>query len=156
MTDLSLPYRPNVCMLITNPNKLIFLGKRTGEANHWQFPQGGEEEGLTQIENVYKELEEELGADRDLFNIVKKLNHTHEYIWETPPNYAIGKWKGQSQTFWLVEFLGTDKDIQLNRHTPEFMSFRWVSIEEVYQLADKRRLKGYQGALEEISKQKTP
>src|SRR5262245_38788123 len=103
---MSLPFRPNVCMLLLNKDNLIFLGERHGNPGVWQFPQGGVEEGLSLEENVIKELHEEVGADKELFKIIKKLNAKHEYDFRTVPEYAKGVWRGQSQTFWAVRFEG--------------------------------------------------
>ncbi|RMG44185.1 MAG: NUDIX domain-containing protein [Candidatus Dadabacteria bacterium] len=144
-----LPYRPNVCMLIYNPEYRLFLGERYGEAGIWQFPQGGAEAELSLEENVKKEIKEELGLTDDKFRIVKKLNATNRYDWENPPEYARGKWRGQDQTFWLVEFSGADSDINVATESPEFMNWRWATLQEVRELAEPRRLKGYLKALNE-------
>ena len=150
MNNEKLPLRPNVCMVVLNQDGLIFLAERKGETGKWQFPQGGVEPGLTLEENVVKELTEELGAKAELFRIVRKLEATNDYEFLRPPDYAKGRWGGQSQTFWLVEFLGTDADIDLNAHNPEFMAFQWCSSEEVLKKAEPVRLAGYNKALSEI------
>lgn len=150
MTPNTLPLRPNVCMIVLNSAGLIFLGQRHGEAGKWQFPQGGAEPDLSLEENVLRELTEELGAPRDLFAIIKKLNSTHEYEFMRPPDYAKGRWRGQSQTFWLVQFRGADSDINLKAHIPEFDDFKWCTLEEVRKLSEPIRLKGYDKALTEV------
>lgn len=145
-----LPFRPNVCMLVYNQSRRLFLGERNGKPGVWQFPQGGAEEGLSPEENVLRELEEELGAAAPLFKIRTQLKSRHEYEFEVVPEYARGKWRGQSQTFWLVEFLGTDLDIVLDRNEPEFMGWRWCTIEEVKALAEPKRVAGYLNPLKEL------
>lgn len=147
-----LPLRPNVCMLVHNASFQLFLGERLGEPGVWQFPQGGAVKRLSLEENVIKELNEELGADKELFKIVTKLEATHAYRWEQPPKYAIGKWSGQSQTFWVVKFLGEDCDIELDRYDPELSDWRWCTPDEVRSLADPKRLPGYLKPLEEFEK----
>ncbi|MDZ4786866.1 MAG: NUDIX domain-containing protein [bacterium] len=147
-----LPLRPNVCMLVFNEEGKLFLGERKGEPNIWQFPQGGAEKGLSLEENVYKELSEELGASKKHFEIVKKLKATHEYNFKHPPAYAKNKWRGQSQTFWLVKFLGKDTELDLAKHNPEFMDFKWCSLAQVRKLADPIRVSGYENALKEAAK----
>ncbi len=148
----NLPLRPNVCMLVFNNERKFFLGEREAEPGVWQFPQGGVEADLSLEENVLKELNEELGADPSLFKIEKKLRATHEYDFKKPPAYAIGKWRGQSQTFWLVHFKGKDKDIRLDLYEPEFMNWRWCSTAEVKKLAEPKRLPGYLKPLEEAQR----
>jgi len=137
-------------MLVYNAGKQLFLGERYDSPNIWQFPQGGVEEGTPLEENVVRELHEELGLSREHIGKLTRLSATHTYDWERPPDYARGKWRGQSQTFWLVQFVGGEKDIRLNAHpTPEFMAWRWVSPAEVEALAEPRRLVGYRPALKE-------
>ncbi len=137
-------------MLVYNAEKRLFLGERFGSPNIWQFPQGGVEEGATLEENVVRELNEELGLKPAHIGTLRRLSTTHEYEWERPPEYAVGKWRGQSQTFWLVQFVGHDQDIHLTAHeTPEFMAWRWVAPGEVESLAEPRRLGGYRPALQE-------
>lgn len=148
MTEQKLPLRPNVCMLVYNADGLLFLGERAGAKNSWQFPQGGVEEEYSLEENVLRELEEELGADRSLFSITRKLHATHQYLWDEIPEHYRGKWSGQTQTFWLVQFMGVDADISLDQH--ELMNWRWCTSQEVKTLAEPKRIPGYIQPLREF------
>ena len=111
MPKRKLPLRPNVCMLLYNKKGELFLGERINKRAHWQFPQGGAEKRYSLRENVVRELKEELGIPRRTLGSIRKLAATHEYDWAKIPAYASGKWRGQSQTFWMVEFVGNDSDI---------------------------------------------
>lgn len=142
-----LPYRPNVCMILLQGGK-IFLGERTGSPGSYQFPQGGREEGTLE-ENALRELEEELGARQELFQILALLDAVNRYDFQRTPDYAKGKWRGQEQRFVVVKFLGEDKDITLQAQCPEFDSFRWVHLEELPSLVENIRYPGYVQALEE-------
>ena len=82
--------------------------------------------------------------------IHRKLKTTHKYDFVKIPDYAVGKWRGQDQTFWLLEFTGTDKDINLMRFHPEFGQYLWCTPDEVRQTAEEKRLPGYLPALEEF------
>lgn len=144
-----LPLRPNVCMLVFNNQGKFLLGEREGEAGIWQFPQGGVEPQFSLEENVLKELHEELGADPICFQIESRLSATHEYNFDKPPKHAVGKWRGQSQTFWLVRFLGADTDIRLDRFEAEFSDWRWCSRKEIQELAEPKRWPGYVKPIEE-------
>lgn len=150
MKSKKLPYRPNVCMLLLNKNGKLFLGERNGEPGVWQFPQGGAEKEFTLEENVLKELHEETGADKKHFKIIKKLKSRHRYKFDKVPKYARGKWCGQSQTFWLVKYLGKNSNFKLKRFKPEFMDYCWCSINEVLDLTEPKRLKGYRKVLKEL------
>ena len=45
-----------------------------------------------------------------------------------------GKFKGQEQTWFLIKFLGEDKEINLQQKHPEFKDWKWVLIEELENL----------------------
>jgi putative (di)nucleoside polyphosphate hydrolase len=145
-----LPYRPNVCLLIVNKDKKLFLGQRYGFEDVWQFPQGGVDDGDTAASAALREAAEELGADKKHFKIIKQLEATHSYDFRNTPDYAVGKWRGQSQTFWLIEFNGTDGDIDLARYHQEFAAFCWCSAADVREQAEPVRLPGYLAPLEEF------
>jgi putative (di)nucleoside polyphosphate hydrolase len=144
-----LPLRPNVCLLILNKERNLFLGQRSGASAVWQFPQGGVEHGSLE-ENALREAHEEMGVDLNLLRVLQKLSATHEYDFANPPEYARGVWRGQSQTFWLLEFLGVDADIKLDRFEPEFSSFAWCPPAEVLGRVEERRRKGYEAPLREV------
>ena len=151
MPPKQLPLRPNVCMLLYNAQGRLFLGERLGKTGHWQFPQGGAEPKYTLKENVIRELREELGIKKRHIGKIKKLSSRHEYEWRTPPAYAMNRWRGQKQTFWLIEFTGEDADIDLAGYKePEFQAWRWCSVTEVRRRAASFRLAGYRGALREF------
>jgi len=147
---MKLPLRQNVCMLVYNSQYRLFLGERHGETGLWQLPQGGVEEEESLEENVLRELEEELGAEREKFQIVRQLESKHEYDWDKAPDYAKDKWRGQSQTFWVVKFRGLDSDINLETEHPEFSSFMWATTEEIVQTAESKRVAGYKRPLAEF------
>ena len=145
----TLPLRPNVCLLIKNREGKLFLAERAGSPGIWQFPQGGAEPELTLEENALKEAHEELGVGRAKLRVIKQLRATHSYEFDKAPAYAVGKWRGQAQTFWLLEFVGKDEEIDPSRGG-ELTKWKWCTITEVKELAEPKRLAGYAAALEEV------
>lgn len=143
--------RPNVCLLIFNRKGKLFLGERLGQPGHWQFPQGGVEPGASLRVNVLRELREETGIKKEQTGAITKLRARYSYLWKRIPKYAKDRWIGQKQSFWLVEFIGRDSDIDLTSVSePEFMSWRWCAPRTVRKLAAPERLAGYEDALEEF------
>ena len=146
---MTLPLRPNVCMILLNQEGRIFLGERSHQPGHWQFPQGGVESAWSLEENAIRELNEELGIPVSSLKIIKQLNGIHEYEWGEAPSYAMGKWRGQSQRFMLLEFTGDDSEIDLSIED-ELSDWRWCSVKELRRLADPRRIRGYEKILPEV------
>lgn len=152
MSHLSnkLPLRPNVCMLLFNRVGQLFLAERHGFPGVWQFPQGGVDAAESLEDNVLRELQEELGLQKDKLQICLRCQATNDYEFVDPPGYAKGKWRGQSQSFWLVKFLGSDSDINLAQPEQELMAWRWCSPDEVLKLAEVKRIPGYIGPISEF------
>lgn len=146
----TLPYRKNVCLLIMNCEQKLFLGERAGSPGIWQLPQGGVSDHGTEAQAALEEAVEELGADRESFTIIKKLMATHRYDFREPPAYAVGKWRGQEQSFWLLSFNGSDNAIDLGKYQQEFSSYCWCSVSEVRLRAEALRLPGYLAPLLEV------
>jgi putative (di)nucleoside polyphosphate hydrolase len=138
-------------MLVYNRKGQLFLGERLGKPGHWQFPQGGVEPEETLKENVRRELREEIGITKEHIGAITKLRARNSYLWKRVPDYAKGRWAGQRQTFWLVEFIGRDSDIDLSSaEEPEFSRWRWCAVRTVRRLAASERLPGYEKALGEF------
>ena len=149
--NTTLPFHPNVCLIILNRHRRIFLGERLNNPGEWQLPQGGIDAGSTPSESALREASEELGAPEHLFTIVRQLKATHQYDFPEPvPPYARGVWRGQRQTFWLLNFAGEEGDIDLAAHEAEFRAYQWCSLEQIPLIAAPHRLGGYQGALTEV------
>ena len=148
--DKKLPLRTNVCILLQNSDGDLWLGERLGSKNEWQFPQGGAKKKYSLEENVLRELEEELGLLENNLKIEKKLDVTHEYDWVKTPEYAMGRYRGQSQTFWLVSFTGRDSDINIKTEHPEFMDWKWCDPKNVLETVHPIRVEGYKKALNEL------
>lgn len=139
MSNLS--YRSNVCMVVRK-SQSVLLGCRIDRHHRspsWQLPQGGVEgeDGVLpadsplltleiQRESVFRELEEELGMEKHNLRIITKLDFSYSYDFDRIPSYAVGTWRGQKQTYWLVDYLGTDEEIVLDKHHQEFSAWKWV------------------------------
>jgi putative (di)nucleoside polyphosphate hydrolase len=64
-------YRANIGIVIANEKKQILLAKRYKQ-DAWQLPQGGIDKGETELEALYRELEEEVGLAPEHVSILAK------------------------------------------------------------------------------------
>ena len=64
-------YRPNVGIILLNKDNEVFWGKRVRE-HSWQFPQGGIDRGESPEEAMFRELEEEIGLQREHVQLDRK------------------------------------------------------------------------------------
>lgn len=145
-----LAYRPNVCMLVYNRRYQLWIGERYG-ASTWQFPQGGVDQGSTPQDTVTRELCEELGVEPAHLGSILLLEATHRYDFLRTPARWANKWRGQEQTFWAVQFLGKDSDVDVKRHhPPEFNRWQWCSAEAVLEKVEPIRRPGYEQPVREF------
>lgn len=146
-----LPLRPNACIFLLNSEHKLLIALRVNSNNEWQLPQGGIEPSMSIEENVLREIEEEVGIPPKKVKIIKRLDVIHEYEFKDPPNYAKSRWRGQSQSFWVVRFLGNDSDIVLDSHHEiEFIDYAWINLGELLEKCAPIRRSGYAKAIAEI------
>ena len=133
MENKRLPLRIGVGAILINKEKKIFVGKRKDHPNNdkWQMPQGGVNEGEDLLSAMRRELEEETSVKS--IKILKELDDWTVY---ELPDYLLGKiWKGkyrgQRQKWFVIRFLGHDKDINLNTSKPEFIEWKWTNIDDL-------------------------
>lgn len=121
--------RQNVLAVITNSDGKLLIIKNKRFKNHWQFPQGGIKTGESPEQAVVREVSEEIGCAPNLLKIIQQLSETHSYIWP-PYGQLLKGYKGQRQTAFIMEFIGNDNDIDINK-SHEAEAFQWVEKDEV-------------------------
>jgi putative (di)nucleoside polyphosphate hydrolase len=127
-----LPYRPCVGIMLFNQDGKVFVGKRIDQTvEGWQMPQGGIDKGETPREAALRELGEEVGTNKAAI-----LGEMEDWVTYDLPEHLIGvafhgKYKGQRQKWFALRFTGSDSDIDLTAHEPEFSDYRWVSLDEL-------------------------
>lgn len=128
-------YRSGVGIMIINKDKKIFVGKRIdNHSDAWQMPQGGIDSGEDEEIAMKRELKEETGISDIHIRLVSK-SHGHLYYnlpYRLQKKFWGGKYLGQKQKWYLVEFLGDDvRDININTENAEFSEWRWVDTAEL-------------------------
>ncbi len=130
----ALPYRPCVGVMLVNPAGQVFTGQRI-DRDHaaWQMPQGGIDAGEDVRTAALRELREETGvtADKVRIEAVTRAPIAYDLPPEVVPTIWKGRFRGQSQTWVLLRFLGTDADIDLDRPHPEFAAWRWSAPDDL-------------------------
>lgn len=134
MDASTLPYRPCVGVVLTNPAGLIFAGRRIDSAAPaWQMPQGGIDKDEKPRAAALRELTEETGVAPSAVEVLAKTPDWLTY--DLPPELLGkvwgGKYRGQRQKWFLMRFLGSDSDIDITREHPEFSEWRWIGADEM-------------------------
>ena len=133
----SLPYRPAAAVMLLNSEGKVFVAQRIDNAlDAWQMPQGGLDRGEAPEAGALRELEEETGIPPRLVEVLGRA--PGELLYELPPELVgklwRGKYRGQSQHWFVMRFLGTDADIDLDTPEPEFRAWKWVDASELVDL----------------------
>ncbi len=147
-----LPYRLGVGLVIFQSDKKIFTGRRLDNTSAWQMPQGGMDENEVPLETAYREMFEETGISKDKVSLVRITKKWYRYDLPSgiQSNFWGGKYRGQSQKWFLFEFIGEDTDINISTKTPEFCEWRWSSIDDLIEKIVPFKMELYKKVLEEF------
>jgi putative (di)nucleoside polyphosphate hydrolase len=116
----------------------------------WQMPQGGIDAGETPQQAALRELYEETGTDKA--EIIAETRGWLHYDLPAPIATTAwgGRYRGQRQKWFLMQFAGQDSDIDLTRHEAEFDLWKWVPPTELPGLIVDFKRSLYQAVLDEF------
>jgi putative (di)nucleoside polyphosphate hydrolase len=151
-------FRANVGIVLIRDDRQVLLGGRTG-GRGWQFPQGGVRRNETPEQALYRELQEEIGLERD---DVEMLASTRNWLrYRLPRQYVRRNTDppciGQKQRWFLLRLTSSEDRVRFDATgEPEFESSRWVDywtpVREVIYF--KRAV--YARALDELARRAFP
>ncbi len=138
--------------MLNNENK-VFVAKRIDNPkNFWQMPQGGVDEDENYYEAALRELKEETSIAS--VELIQEINKKLTYIL---PNHLIGiiwkgRFKGQTQKWFVMRFIGNESEININTKNPEFLDWKWIDLEDLTKIAVNFKLDVYKHLRQEVSK----
>jgi putative (di)nucleoside polyphosphate hydrolase len=144
-------YRKGVGIMVLNNDKKILVGKRIdNKSDAWQMPQGGLDCGEDELNCALRELYEETGI-KD----VQFLKESSKYYYYNLPYFLQkkfwgGKYLGQKQKWFLMNFIGDDKLINVMTDHPEFSDFKWITQEELIKSVVRFKRKLYEDVVKEF------
>ena len=148
-------YRPCVGIVLIN-NGSIFAGQRLDyKSDAWQMPQGGIEKNESPIRAAIRELKEETGIKKKHIKIILESKNWINYDLpkELIPKLWNGKFVGQSQKWFAMEFLGSDSDVNINTKNPEFSKWQWMTKNKLLNSIVPFKKRVYENILSQFSAQ---
>ena len=148
-----LPYRSGVGIVVLNKNNKVFVARRIDNPkNFWQMPQGGVDKNEDFLTAAFRELDEETSIKS--VELIKELDG---FITYNLPDHLLGiiwkgKYKGQTQKWFVMRFIGEDSEININTKHPEFLEWKWVEISEITKLVVNFKLDLYQEVQRKVEK----
>jgi putative (di)nucleoside polyphosphate hydrolase len=117
-------------MLVDRAGRAL-VGRRSDiAAPAWQMPQGGIDPGEDPRAAALRELKEEIGTDK-----AEIVAESEGWLAYDLPDGLQGRWagrfRGQTQKWFLARFTGTDRDIDLGAGEREFDEWRWLPLDEL-------------------------
>ena len=148
-----LPYRSGVGIVVLNKNNKVFVARRIDNPkNFWQMPQGGVDKNEDFLTAAFRELDEETSIKS--VELIKELDG---FITYNLPDHLLGiiwkgKYKGQTQKWFVMRFIGEDSEININTKHPEFLEWKWVELSEITKLVVNFKLDLYQEVQRKVKK----
>ncbi len=147
-------YRSGVGAILLNRDKKIFVGKRIdNNSDAWQMPQGGVDAGENEDLALFRELKEEIGVSSKNLVITNKSRGYYYYNlpYKLQKKFWGGKFLGQKQRWYVVNFVGADNEINVCTENPEFSEWKWIEKEKIIDAIVAFKRKMYEDLLKEFA-----
>jgi putative (di)nucleoside polyphosphate hydrolase len=148
----NLPLRLGVGIVLLNSDNKVFVGKRIDNpVNFWQMPQGGVDDNESLLYAANRELKEETGVESVKF--IKEIDNWLTY--ELPKNLLgkiwKGKYRGQKQKWFIMRFVGDEKEINIKTKNAEFIEWKWIDINQLLNVVVRFKFDVYKSIVKELN-----
>jgi len=148
----NLPLRLGVGVVLLNSDNKVFVGKRIDNpVNFWQMPQGGVNVNENFLYAANRELKEETGVKST--KLIKEIDNWLTY--ELPKNLLgkiwKGKYRGQKQKWFIMRFVGDEKEINIKTKNAEFKEWKWIDANQLLNVVVRFKHDVYKTIVKEIN-----
>ena len=147
-----LPLRNGVGIVLLNSENKVFVAKRIDNPkNFWQMPQGGVDKNETFYTAALRELKEETSIVS--VKLIEEIQDKFTYVL---PDHLIGiiwkgKFKGQKQKWFIMRFVGNEKEINIKTKNAEFKEWKWIDVNQLINVVVNFKLDVYKSIVKELN-----
>ena len=123
-------FRAGVGAVLINQKGEVLAFERINIKDAWQFPQGGLEIDEKPLGAIYRELTEETSILPQQLKLIDTYPEWLAYELDHDKQ-SLRTGRGQVQKWFLFEFIGQDKDINIKTQEPEFGSYAWMTMDKL-------------------------
>ena len=123
-------FRAGVGAVFINQKREVLAFERINIKDAWQFPQGGLEIDEKPLDAIYREITEETGILPQHLKLIDTYPEWLAYELDHDKQ-SLRTGRGQVQKWFLFEFIGQDKDINIKTQEPEFGSYTWMTMDKL-------------------------
>lgn len=146
-----LPYRPGVGIVLFDRNGQVFTAQRSDMiSDAWQMPQGGIDPDEDPRTAMFRELEEETGVMNAEVLAESRDWLSYDLPHDLVPKIWRGRYRGQTQKWFALRFLGEEREIDIGGPHAEFSNWAWRPLFEVPQLIVPFKKPLYEQVLDEF------
>lgn len=121
--------------MLTNAAGQVLVAQRIDNPGAaWQMPQGGVDDGEDPRAAAMRELKEEIGTANAV--IIAEIRDWlfYDLPSDLAPRLWGGRFLGQRQKWYLLRFMGEDREIDIATKHPEFSRWMWTEPERLPEL----------------------
>ena len=145
-------YRPGVGIILLNSEHHVWVGRRYGITSEaWQMPQGGIDNNENFLHAANRELKEETSVES--VKLIKEIDDwlTYELPKDLLGKIWKGKYRGQKQKWFIMRFVGNEKEINVKTKNPEFKDWKWVDINQLLDVVVRFKFEVYKSIVKELN-----
>jgi len=124
-------YRTGVSAIImNNQEKFLLVNLESFEERYFSIPGGGIDPGETLEQAVYREIQEELGIEKQSLKLVGKIETPLKFLFKKITLNRDGQeYLGSERYFFGFRFIGNDAEITPRKG--EVRTFKWVAFDQL-------------------------